>query len=94
MSLLPYLVRLVSEQDLPAADAETAMRSILRGEASQAQIAAFLIAPLLIVIPMSFSDSTLMQFPPPRLSLRWYRAYFGDRAANRGSMCKLSSGGS
>ena len=44
MSLLPYLIRLVSEHDLPAADAEAAMRFILRGEASHAQIAAFLIA--------------------------------------------------
>ncbi|MEO8370190.1 MAG: anthranilate phosphoribosyltransferase [Candidatus Solibacter sp.] len=44
MSLLPYLVRLVSEENLPAADAEAAMRIVLRGEASHAQIAAFLIA--------------------------------------------------
>jgi anthranilate phosphoribosyltransferase len=44
MSLLPYLMSLVSAHDLPAADAEAAMRIILRGEASQARIAAFLIA--------------------------------------------------
>jgi len=44
MPLLPYLIRLVAEQDLPAADAEAAMRIILRGEASHARIAAFLIA--------------------------------------------------
>ncbi len=44
MSLLPYLIRLVSAHDLPAADAEAAMRIILRGEASHARIAAFLIA--------------------------------------------------
>ena len=44
MSLLPYLIRLVSEQSLAAADAEAAMRIILRGEATHAQIAAFLIA--------------------------------------------------
>ena len=44
MSLLPYLIRLVSAHDLPAADAESAMRIILRGEASEARIAAFLIA--------------------------------------------------
>jgi anthranilate phosphoribosyltransferase len=44
MSLLPYLIRLVSEHDLPAADAEAAMQIILRGEASHPQIAAFLIA--------------------------------------------------
>jgi anthranilate phosphoribosyltransferase len=44
MSLLPYLTRLVSTHDLPAADAEAAMGIILRGESSQARIAAFLIA--------------------------------------------------
>jgi len=44
MSLLPYLIRLVAEEDLPAADAEAAMGIILRGEASPPRIAAFLIA--------------------------------------------------
>lgn len=44
MSLLPHLIRLVDEQDLSAADAEAAMQIVLRGEASHAQIAAFLIA--------------------------------------------------
>jgi len=44
MSLLPYLTRLVAEENLPAADAEAAMQIILRGEASHPQIAAFLIA--------------------------------------------------
>ena len=44
MPLLPYLIRLVAEHDLPAADAEAAMQIILRGEASHARIAAFLIA--------------------------------------------------
>jgi putative spermidine/putrescine transport system permease protein len=36
----------------------------------------FLIVPTLLVIPMSFSDSRYLQFPPPAWSLRWYRAYF------------------
>lgn len=43
-------------------------------------IAFFLLAPLIVVVPMSFSDSTLLQFPPQRWSLRWYNSYFGDRA--------------
>jgi anthranilate phosphoribosyltransferase len=37
-------MRLVDEHDLSAADAEAAMQIVLRGEATQAQIAAFLIA--------------------------------------------------
>ena len=44
MSLLPYLIRLVSQQNLPSPDAEAAMQIILRGEATHPQIAAFLIA--------------------------------------------------
>lgn len=36
----------------------------------------FLIAPSLIIVPMSFSASTLLQFPPQEWSLRWYEAYF------------------
>ncbi|MDQ0474600.1 ABC transporter permease [Labrys wisconsinensis] len=35
----------------------------------------FLAAPSFIVIPMSFSASEFLEFPPPSLSLRWY-AYF------------------
>jgi putative spermidine/putrescine transport system permease protein len=32
--------------------------------------------PSLIIVPMSFSGSTLLQFPPESWSLRWYEAYF------------------
>jgi putative spermidine/putrescine transport system permease protein len=39
----------------------------------------FLILPTLIVIPMSFSDSSSLQFPPTDWSLRWYRAYFSSQ---------------
>ena len=28
---------------------------------------------------MSFSSANYLTFPPPALSLRWYRAYFGSR---------------
>src|SRR5215471_12223913 len=44
MSLLPHLTRVAERQDLSAQDAEQAMETILRGEASQPQIAAFLMA--------------------------------------------------
>ena len=36
----------------------------------------FLIAPSVIIVIMSFSDSTLLQFPPQQWSLRWYQTYF------------------
>ncbi|NTF72679.1 ABC transporter permease [Rhizobium rhizogenes] len=38
----------------------------------------FLIAPTLIVIPMSFSASDYLEFPPSALSLRWYENYFSS----------------
>ncbi|PMR73343.1 ABC transporter permease [Billgrantia endophytica] len=37
----------------------------------------FLILPVLIVVPMSFSDSRFLSFPPSSYSLRWYEAFFG-----------------
>ena len=55
-------------------------------------IAVFLIAPLLVVIPMSFSDSTLMQFPPQRFSLRWYAVYFSNRAWIDATWMSLKAG--
>jgi putative spermidine/putrescine transport system permease protein len=36
----------------------------------------FLAAPLLVVLPAAFNDSSLMQFPPHRWSLRWFDEYF------------------
>src|SRR5918995_1505053 len=38
----------------------------------------FLMLPTLIVIPLSFSGSDLLEFPPRSLSLRWYENFFGS----------------
>jgi putative spermidine/putrescine transport system permease protein len=38
----------------------------------------FLMAPLVVVFPISLSSSAYLQFPPPGWSLRWYEAYFAD----------------
>jgi len=38
----------------------------------------YLILPVLVVVPMSFSSSRYLQFPPPGLSLRWYLNYLRD----------------
>lgn len=35
----------------------------------------FLIVPNFIVVPLSFNDSALLQFPPQGFSLRWYHRY-------------------
>ena len=37
-----------------------------------------LVTPTLIVIPMSFSDSQYLEFPPDTWSTRWYQHYFGS----------------
>lgn len=55
-------------------------------------VAVFLVAPLLIVVPMSFSASTLMQFPPTSFSWRWYEAYFGSRAWIDATWVSLKAG--
>lgn len=41
-------------------------------------ILAILIAPILIIMMVSFTPTQMLQFPPPGFSLRWYEAYFGD----------------
>ena len=38
----------------------------------------FLILPTLIVVPLSFSASDLLEFPPRAFSWRWYQAFFGS----------------
>jgi putative spermidine/putrescine transport system permease protein len=40
----------------------------------------YLIAPLVIVVIISFSAASFLQFPPPGLSLRWYDNLFNDPA--------------
>jgi putative spermidine/putrescine transport system permease protein len=38
----------------------------------------FLVAPIVIVVPMSFTSSTTLEFPPQGFSVRWYQAVFTD----------------
>jgi len=38
----------------------------------------FLMLPLLVVFPISFSSAAYMQFPPPGLSWQWYERYLDD----------------
>lgn len=41
-------------------------------------LAVFLLAPVLIIIPMSFSPGEFLEFPPPSFSLRWYESFFSS----------------
>lgn len=52
-------------------------------------VLAFLVLPIAIVVPMSFTASTFLAFPPDGLSLRWYQAYLSSpewMAATRTSL--------
>src|SRR5215472_18583241 len=37
----------------------------------------FLIAPVVIILIVSFSGADYLRFPPPSLSLRWYQRFLG-----------------
>jgi ABC-type spermidine/putrescine transport system permease subunit II len=39
----------------------------------------FLLVPMLVVVLLSFSSGQLLEFPPPGLSLKWYRALLADQ---------------
>lgn len=52
----------------------------------------FLIVPSLIVIPMSFSDSQYLSFPPREWSLRWYENYFSSPEWMRATWVSLKAG--
>ena len=40
----------------------------------------YLILPVLIIVPISFSSARFLTFPPPSLSVRWYQQYFSNPA--------------
>jgi putative spermidine/putrescine transport system permease protein len=41
-----------------------------------AAVLAFLVAPILIIVPLSFSSGAFFYYPLPGFSLRWYRDFF------------------
>ena len=51
----------------------------------------FLALPSLLVIPLSFSDTRFLQFPPPAYSTRWYEAYFGSREWRRATWVSFAA---
>ena len=42
-------------------------------------VLAFIIVPLLVILPMAFSNTSYLVFPPKGFSLRWFGAFFADR---------------
>jgi putative spermidine/putrescine transport system permease protein len=55
-------------------------------------IALFLIAPTLIVIPMSFSSGRLLRFPPTGFSVKWYSEFLDSQTWTAGAMTSVKVG--
>jgi len=62
--------------DRQVSDTQIKLRSRLWLYIFSAVVLFLLIVPSLIVIPMSFSDSQYLEFPPKDWSFRWYENYF------------------
>lgn len=59
----------------PATDTQISHRQRLWLYVVAGAAMVFLLAPTVIVVPMSFSGSSLLEFPPQEWSMRWYEAY-------------------
>lgn len=51
-----------------------------------------LVLPTFIVVPMSFSDSQYLEFPPDNWSARWYEVYIGSTKWMRATVTSLTVG--
>ena len=52
----------------------------------------WLVIPTLLVIPMSFSASQYLEFPPREWSVRWYKSYFNSTAWMQATVTSLKAG--
>lgn len=64
--------------DNPATETQVTHRQRLWLYVIAVIIMILLVTPTLIVIPMSFSESQYLEFPPQNWSTRWYEHYFGS----------------
>ncbi|MCS3765620.1 MULTISPECIES: ABC transporter permease subunit [Bradyrhizobium] len=55
-------------------------------------VAMFLISPILIIVPISFSSSRFLDFPPPGFSLQWYEAYLTSGSWTAATLQSLAVG--
>jgi putative spermidine/putrescine transport system permease protein len=78
--------------DRAASDTQVTHRQRLWLYAVAALVLAFLAVPTLIVIPMSFSGSQYLEFPPREWSLRWYRNYLGSTAWMQATATSFQAG--
>ena len=64
--------------DSPASDTQIPHRNRLWLYFISGLVIIFLVVPTFIVIPMSFSASQYLEFPPESWDIRWYENYFGS----------------
>lgn len=64
--------------DAPAAETQVTHRDRLWLYALAGIVMVFLVLPTVIVVPMSFSASQYLEFPPREWSLRWYANYLNS----------------
>lgn len=51
-----------------------------------------LIAPTLIIVPMSFSSGSILRFPPPGFGTRWYANFFESETWTAGAITSVKVG--
>ena len=78
--------------DSPASDTQIPHRARIWLYLVAISVMAFLILPTLIVIPMSFSASQYLEFPPRQWSLRWYENYFNSAAWMQATVTSIKAG--
>ncbi|MEZ5924804.1 MAG: hypothetical protein R3D57_10535 [Hyphomicrobiaceae bacterium] len=75
----------------PASDTQVTHGQRLWLYALAGLVMLLLVAPTLIVMPMSFSGSQYLEFPPRVWSLRWYETYVGSIAWTDATWTSLSA---
>ena len=78
--------------DKPASDTQITHGGRLWLYIVAAIIMLLLVIPTFIVMPMSFSDSQYLEFPPDNWSLRWYEVYFESSKWMRATLTSLQIG--
>jgi putative spermidine/putrescine transport system permease protein len=78
--------------DRPASETQIAHRSRLWLYAIAIAVMAFLVLPTVIVIPMSFSASQYLEFPPRQWSLRWYANYVNSASWMQATATSIKAG--
>lgn len=76
----------------PATETQITHRARLWLYVTAMLVMVFLVIPTLLVIPMSFSASQYLEFPPREWSLRWYASYFNSNSWMDATATSLKAG--